>query len=170
MARCLLPQGLRPLLPPPNTKSIAVKNAPALQQRQGFSTHLYELYDGIIKESIRKLASNDTEIASSARETLERVSASSKRIAGILGNSELTNLVQKIKAIKESQSSCPDLDLDVNFYKKTFRYFLDERIANRQPLNHDDSEAKSLFEKWNALAEEADRALKNIDMPKRENA
>ena len=102
---------------------------------------------------------------------LELISWSSKRIAGILGNSELTNLVQKIKAIEELQSSCPDLDLDVNFYKRTFRYFLDERIANRQPLNHDDSEAKSLFEKWNTLAEKADRALtEHRHMLERENA
>jgi hypothetical protein len=141
---------LTPTFTPPNTKSIASKGAPALQQRQGFYTNLYDTYVQNTEKAIGELASQDIQVAQDARKMLNLVRVKSKRIAAILGNSELNTLKQKRKAIA---------DFNVPFYVKAFESWITECKAFNQSPNPKGREGYLLWQRWNNLALCIDRAL-----------
>jgi hypothetical protein len=147
-----MPSSTRPTttFTPPNTKSIASKGAPALQQRQGFYTNLYDTYVQNTEKAIGELASQDIQVAQEARNMLNLVRVKSKRIAAILGNSELKTLAQKRKAIA---------DFDVQFYVKAFESWITECKAFHQSPNPKGRKGYLLWQKWNNLALCIDRAL-----------
>jgi hypothetical protein len=155
-----MPSSTRPTttFTPPNTKSIASKGAPALQQRQGFYTNLYDTYVENTEKAIGELASQDIQVAQDARKMLNLLRASSKRIAAILGNSELKTLAQKRKAIQASETS--SADFDVQFYLNALKSWITECKEFHQSPNPKGREGYLLWQKWNDLAMKAKSALR----------
>jgi hypothetical protein len=88
---------------------------------------------------------------------LNLLRASSKRIAAILGNSELKTLAQKRKAIQASETS--SADFDVQFYVEAFERWITECKACHQSPNPKGNKGYLLWKKWNDLALCIDRAL-----------